>query len=365
MSVPLISVIVPVYKVEFWLPKCVKSLLKQTYGNLEILLIDDGSPDASGKICDALAQKDKRIKVIHKKNGGVSSARNKGIEESTGQYLFFVDSDDWLHKNAIKAAYDHLVSNNAQLSVLGYEIINLKNTTFDVSDRPLKIDFTQPQKAFSLLEKEENTRGVTGKLFQAEIIKTNDIKFDENIKLAEDGLFLFQYLMHCNAICMTRIKGYCYNRLLEATAITKYYENTPKWMFYLCKARERLAREKTHDQTLIDHYVMAKALIDFEYLLNYCCLHFQNSEEAVELYKKTYNEFSVFFKNVPFEENTTEGYILKNIIHQFCIHGDFEGLYQYIKKNDRTPNDKKQGKIKGFIKKAYRRSKSLAYRYLM
>ena len=110
---------------------------------------------------------------------------------------------------------------------------------------------------------------------------------------------------------------------------------------------------------------MAKALIDFEYLLNYCCLHFQNSEEAVELYKKTYNEFSVFFKNVPFEENTTEGYILKNIIHQFCIHGDFEGLYQYIKKNDRTPNDKKQGKIKGFIKKAYRRSKSLAYRYLM
>ena len=83
----LISIIVPVYKVEYWLPKCIKSLMAQTYKNIEIILVDDGSPDQSGKICDKFAKKDSRIKVIHKENGGVSSARNAGIEAAGGEYL--------------------------------------------------------------------------------------------------------------------------------------------------------------------------------------------------------------------------------------------------------------------------------------
>lgn len=102
----LISVIVPVYNVEAYLPRCIDSILAQTYRNLEIILVDDGTKDASDKICDAYAEKDNRIRVIHKPNGGLSSARNAGIDIATGEYLAFVDSDDWIEPDT----YEHLLS---------------------------------------------------------------------------------------------------------------------------------------------------------------------------------------------------------------------------------------------------------------
>ena len=91
-----ISVIVPIYKVENYLNRCVESIRKQTYRNLEIILVDDGSPDACGEMCDRYAQEDSRIRVIHKENGGLSDARNAGIEVPAGEYIAFIDSDDWI-----------------------------------------------------------------------------------------------------------------------------------------------------------------------------------------------------------------------------------------------------------------------------
>lgn len=102
----LISVIVPVYNVEAFLPRCVDSILAQTYENLEIILVDDGSPDGCGTICDGYAAKDNRVKVIHKENGGLSSARNAGLEAATGEYIAFVDSDDWIELEM----YGHMLS---------------------------------------------------------------------------------------------------------------------------------------------------------------------------------------------------------------------------------------------------------------
>lgn len=96
MSQPLISIIIPVYNVGKYLDLCANSVIKQTYSNLEIILIDDGSSDSSGILCDELAIKDRRIKVTHKKNGGLSFARNCGMEIATGEYIAFVDSDDWI-----------------------------------------------------------------------------------------------------------------------------------------------------------------------------------------------------------------------------------------------------------------------------
>ena len=96
MNEPLVSVIVPVYKVEKYLDKCIESIVGQTYENLEIILVDDGSPDNCPTMCDEWAQKDSRIKVIHKENGGLSSARNAGLDACTGDYIGFVDSDDWI-----------------------------------------------------------------------------------------------------------------------------------------------------------------------------------------------------------------------------------------------------------------------------
>lgn len=105
-----ISIIIPVYKVEAYLPKCLDSVLQQTYKNLEIILIDDGSPDESGKICDEYSKKDERIKVIHKENAGVAQARNDGIEAATGAYISFIDSDDWISPRAYEWMHKEIQS---------------------------------------------------------------------------------------------------------------------------------------------------------------------------------------------------------------------------------------------------------------
>lgn len=102
MLQPLISVIVPCYNVEEYLPKCIESILNQTYRNLEILLVDDGSPDNCGRICDEYAAKDSRIRIIHKKNGGLSDARNAALDVMTGEYVTFIDSDDYVSDDYVE-----------------------------------------------------------------------------------------------------------------------------------------------------------------------------------------------------------------------------------------------------------------------
>ena len=116
---PLISVVVPVYKVEDYLGRCVDSLLAQTYENLEIILVDDGSPDGSGKICDAYAERDSRVRVIHKENGGLSSARNAGLDIAQGEYVGFVDSDDWMDEHTYEWFMDMMLQEDLKLVCAG------------------------------------------------------------------------------------------------------------------------------------------------------------------------------------------------------------------------------------------------------
>lgn len=124
-DMPLVSVIVPVFNVERYLHRCVDSILRQTYSNLEIILVDDGSPDICPRICDEYAKCDKRVHVIHKKNGGLSDARNVGIDRSTGMFLSFVDSDDYLPENMIDVLMKKMLSCSAEIGITGYEYVNI------------------------------------------------------------------------------------------------------------------------------------------------------------------------------------------------------------------------------------------------
>lgn len=119
----MISIIIPVYKVEKYLTKCVDSVLNQTYKNIEIILVDDGSPDNCPNICDEYEKKDKRIKVIHKKNGGLSDARNCGIENAKGKYLCFIDSDDYISPIFISTLYQDIRKMGSQISIVGFEVV--------------------------------------------------------------------------------------------------------------------------------------------------------------------------------------------------------------------------------------------------
>ena len=120
MKQPLISVIIPVYGVEKYIAQCLDSIINQTYKNLEIILVDDGSPDACPKLCDEYSKIDKRIKVIHKKNGGLSDARNVGIDICKGNYITFVDSDDWIEKDMIEQLYSLINKFSADISICNF-----------------------------------------------------------------------------------------------------------------------------------------------------------------------------------------------------------------------------------------------------
>ena len=126
MEKRLISIIIPVYNVEEYIEQCIQSVINQTYKKLEIILIDDGSIDKSGKICDVYADRDKRIIVIHKENGGLSDARNKGIDIASGEYITFVDSDDYVEDSFIEDLYTTLINNNAEMSICNIIKVNDK-----------------------------------------------------------------------------------------------------------------------------------------------------------------------------------------------------------------------------------------------
>lgn len=141
----LISVIVPIYNVEQYLKKCIESILKQTYQNLEIILVDDGSPDGCGAICDTYAKKDDRIKVIHKANGGLSDARNAGLEVATGEYVLMVDSDDWIHNQTIEILYRTIQEQDADVSICNYQYVHTddkyKDEKYDFDQLKAKIEW--------------------------------------------------------------------------------------------------------------------------------------------------------------------------------------------------------------------------------
>ena len=143
---PLISVIVPIYNVEKYLRKCVDSILNQTYENLEIILVDDGSTDNCPKICDYYQKKDKRIRVIHKENGGLSDARNCGLDIAKGEYVGFVDSDDFIHHRMFELLLKYLLENNADISICNYT---------KVTEVDLKIDENIELKEINCYSKKE------------------------------------------------------------------------------------------------------------------------------------------------------------------------------------------------------------------
>lgn len=173
---PLISVVVPVYKVEQYIHRCIDSILNQTYKNLEIILVDDGSPDNCGKICDDYAKKDKRIKVIHKKNGGLSDARNAGIKVATGEYIGFVDSDDWISKNMYEKLYNLFTTNDIEIAscelIKTNEIKNIeKEKIYDKKVIVYTIDEFMPY--YMKTKKNKTYYYAPTKLFKKEILDDN------------------------------------------------------------------------------------------------------------------------------------------------------------------------------------------------
>ena len=226
MGEPKISIVVPVYNVEKFLPKCLDSIAAQTYKNWEAVLVDDGCTDSSGKICDQYASKDNRFVVVHKENGGVSTARNRGIELCKGDWCCFIDSDDWIENSYLQ---NFMIEgyNNCGCVLQSFHIMDANCESTEFVELPNKRFNSASELVFFL----EFTRGVHNgflwhRLFNLHTIKDNNISFPVGISFAEDGIFFLNYLLCSNFFATVSKGGYHY--IIREGSLTGKEKNIPR-----------------------------------------------------------------------------------------------------------------------------------------
>lgn len=204
MKYSLLSVIVPVYNTEPYLSRCIESILNQGSINFELLLIDDGSTDSSGAICDSYAEKDTRIRVFHKENGGVSSARNLGIDNAQGEWLYFVDSDDELLPNGLRTLVDN-ISDDVDVVMGGFESVNELGNVIREATESVNFRLSRKESVITLYR----GHGCCGyfflgytwqRLFRKSLVDRFNLRFDTSIAIKEDTLFVMQYVRRSNGI---------------------------------------------------------------------------------------------------------------------------------------------------------------------
>lgn len=220
----LVSVIVPVYKVEKYLSKCIESIINQTYKSLEIILIDDGSPDNCGNICDEYAKKDNRIRVIHKQNGGLSDARNAGIVASSGEYLMFIDSDDYIHPEMILKLYKRLIKDGSDMALCGFSYVDENGEGIDKMNQksPIKDEVLNKTEFFNKALKASGCWYYViacNKLYKKEIF--NNIKFPLG-KIHEDEFIIHKIIDKCDKISCVSDNLYYYVQRTGSIMNTKY-----------------------------------------------------------------------------------------------------------------------------------------------
>lgn len=213
-----ISIIIPVYNVEKYISKCISSVISQTYKNIEIILVDDGSTDKSGLICDSYSQKDNRIKVIHVTNGGVSKARNIGIASSSGEYICFVDGDDFVMDDYVEYMFSIAISHSSDIVICTKMFSNFDNKQV-VKDNICKVS---GEEAVIRILTYKIPIGVYSKLFKTELIKNKKIDFLENIFIGEGFNFNVTCFQQTNNITISDHKIYFYRRDNNNSATTKF-----------------------------------------------------------------------------------------------------------------------------------------------
>lgn len=234
-SCPKISVIVPVYNTEKYLCRCINSILAQDFTDFELILVDDGSKDMSGLICNEYAKKDNRVKVYHKENGGVSSARNLGLNKAQGEFIAFIDSDDYVDSDYFSIL---MSGGNADLIVTGYKMLDKHNNIIDQYNYSKSILSTRTDIA-NCLSKTLNQftfRAPWCKLFSRDIIKRHAIYFNTQMKQSEDSVFLHIYLLYSNTIVL--LNGIAYNYTTDTSSVYKRTLSESEYTYHINTCRQ-------------------------------------------------------------------------------------------------------------------------------
>lgn len=300
-----ISVIIPVYNTERFLPQCIDSILSQTFVFFELLLIDDGSTDTSGLVCDEYARKDKRIKVFHKENEGVSLARNFGLDHAKGEYVCFVDSDDWVEVDYL----EFLVSNIGKADILFFSFFWHYEDGCVQAVSPGNFQADETTRIYeSILHLKKNNLGVNffgftwNKIFKMEVIQKHGIRFIRNLNVSEDEIFTLSYCLQAKStkVCSKPIYNYRWrkNGLTHASRtmndwllLFSYIEELIPLINYECLRTEET---KWALKTLINACKDTHHIQDF-IRCQYKAYRYARKNNMVRLYVKTSAKNTVAF----------------------------------------------------------------------
>ncbi len=283
----MISVIVPVYNVELYLSQCIESIINQTYKDIEIILIDDGSPDNCGRICDEYAKKDSRVRVFHKENGGLSNARNYGIEKASGEYIGFVDSDDWLEPEMYETLINVAKENRADIVNCGFYYEFLKRT---VIRENIEKKFDNTIDLCKALLNNEIVTGVWNKLFHRSCFA--DIKFPDG-HVSEDTATIYKFFLKTGNVISISTPLYHY-RISREGNITQTHTMANLVDFWLAhKSRFDFFSKDNRFNT--DSKLMARLCLNCAFAIGqtwrwYCNL----SKQEKEKYASDLNEMHKF-----------------------------------------------------------------------
>ena len=291
----LISVIVPVYNVEKYLSKCIQSIINQTYKNLEIILIDDGSQDNSSKFCDEYSLKDSRISVIHKKNGGLSSARNVGLSNAHGDYITFIDSDDWIDQNMISTLFNIINQEKSDISICNYFLAY--NEEIQIQKDKIEIKNFSNIEALKKLYDEKLKIVMTiacCKLFKREFF--NNINFPDG-RIHEDEFTTYKLLYKAEKISYTNKKFYYY-RQRKDSIMNSAFNKKKLDIIYALEERIKFIKESVNDMELYNLVVKGyyTAILRRYYLYSKSYPNEKKElkelkKRARETYKKNKNSF--------------------------------------------------------------------------
>lgn len=281
-----VSIIVPVYNTSSYVTSCLKSLQEQTYQNIEILVMNDGSTDESEKIIKELQEKDNRIKYFYQENKGVSSARNLGILKATGEYLCFVDSDDMVSTTFVE---DFLSILSSEVDLVATSITSLSNQEESVTT-PIIKEY-EKEKKYDILY-DEFSGYLCNKMFRSSIIKEKKLFLAEDISMCEDILFLYQYLIFSKKVVGLSKKNYFY-RLNQKTASNDFQNE--KWFSIFTSLQRIYDLRDYYPENILKKiiYSLHKALLEGEYRLSYL------EENQKEEKKKQLKEVKQLLKEIP------------------------------------------------------------------
>lgn len=291
----LITVVVPAYNVESYIQKCIDSITNQTYTNLEIMLIDDGSPDNSGKICDEAAKKDSRIRVIHKKNEGVSKARNTALDAMKGNYVTFVDADDFIADDFIECLYNAIIKTNADISTCGHYRVNFDGTLnriYSLSDNDEDIIILDGKESVKNMFYGKICSASSGsKLYKKELFR--NLRYPDYI-MGEDTYVVYHTFMNAEIIAHTNKPLYYY--VQQMASVTNSKSNYYKFYDYV-RLYDHIVSSIGNDTESDFFLSVANRLIENNFWvymkLRNCPEMFEQEKKHIETNIKTYRKYVI------------------------------------------------------------------------